>query len=344
MRDILILLEGLFKDLTKKENMPARLMSLLIACMLWVYVTMDKNPTVERGYDVHLNQLNIPGTMTVYNAPDTVRVRLRGPRTILNDKTGNEITASVDLKNVVRGQQKLPVQVRTRVGEVIAIIPKDVPLYVDVLDHKTVPVNTRMVGAAREDMALGNIIIEPNNVEIRGAANQIAKISRVIAPIDVTDKEGNFESESNLVAINDEGYDVPDMTITPNRVTVKATMMPQLLTVELPVHFVYEGAVAEGYEIKSAVAEPAKVKISAAPSKLKGMTVINTKPVKVAKLRDNSNPLVELDLPKDAIVDASMVKIDLQIGKVDSEPVRESVNDNTEISNAKEKKHEAKNK
>lgn len=344
MRDILILLEGLFKDLTKKENMPARLMSLLIACMLWVYVTMDKNPTTERGYDVHLNQLNIPATMTVYNAPDTVRVRLRGPRTILNDKTGNEITASVDLKNVVRGQQKLPVQVRTRVGEVIAIIPKDVSLYVDILDHKTVPVNTRMVGAAREDMALGNITIEPTNVEIRGAANQIAKISRVIAPIDVTDKNGNFEAESNLVAINDEGYDVPDMTITPNRVTVKATMMPQMLTVELPVQVVYAGTVAEGYEIKSAVAEPVKVKISAAPSKLKGMTVVKTKNLNVAKLNANSTPIVELDLPEGAIVDTNMVKIDLQIGKVDSEPVRESVNDNTEISNAKEKKHEAKNK
>lgn len=344
MHDILSLLEGFFKDLIKKENMPARLMSLLIACMLWVYVTMDKNPTLERGYDVHLNQLNTPATMTVYNAPDTVRVRLRGPRTILNDKTGNDITASVDLKNVVKGQQKLPVQVRTRVGEVIAVIPKEVPLYVDILDHKTVPVNTRMVGAAREDMALGNIVIEPTDVEIRGAANQIAKISRVIAPIDVTDKNGNFEAESNLVAINDEGYDVPDMTIIPNRVTVKATMMPQMLTVELPVHVEYEGSVADGYEIKSAIIEPVKIKISAAPSKLKGMTVIKTKPLNITKLKANSNPIVELDLPDGSIADTNMVKLDLQIGKIDSEPVRESVNNNTEISNAKEKKHEAKNK
>ena len=344
MHDILSLLEGIFKDLTKKENMPARLMSLLIACMLWVYVTMDKNPTGERGYDVHLNQLNIPATMTVYNAPDTVRVRLRGPRTILNDKTGNEITASVDLKNVVKGQQKLPVKVHTRVGEVIAVIPKEVPLYVDVLDHKTVPVNTRMIGVAREDMALGNITIEPTNVEIRGAANQIAKISRVIAPIDVTDKNGNFEAESNLVAINDEGYDVPDMTITPNRVTVRATMMPQMLTVELPIRIEYEGNVAEGYEIKSATIEPVKVKISAAPSKLKGMTVIRTKPLNITKLNANSNPIVELDLPDGSIADTNMIKVDLQIGKIDSEPLRESVNNNTEISNAKEKKHEAKNK
>lgn len=344
MTEIWALLEELFKNLTKKENMPARLMSLLIACMLWVYVTMDKNPTIERGYDVHLNQLNIPSTMTVYNAPDTIRVRLRGPRTILSDKTGSEITASVDLKNVVRGQQKLPVQVRTRVGEVIAVIPKEVPLYVDVLDHKTVPVNTRMIGAAREDMALGNITIEPNNVEIRGAANQIAKISRVIAPVDVTDKDGNFESESNLVAINDDGYDVPDMTISPNRVTVKATMMPQMLTVNLPVQFVHEGNVADGFEIKSAATEPAKIKISAAPSKLKGVTVIKTKPLNVAKLNTNSNPIVELALPEGAIADTNVVKVDLQIGKIDSEPVRESVNNNTEISNAKEKKHEAKNK
>ena len=89
--------------------------------------------------------------------------------------------------------------------------------------------------------------------------------------------------------------------------------------------------VADGYEIKSAAAEPVKVKISAAPSKLKGMTVVKTKPLNIAKLNANSTPIVELDLPEAAITDANMVKVDLQIGKIDSEPVRESVNNNTEI-------------
>lgn len=344
MREILDLLEALFRDLTKKENMPARLLSLLIACMLWVYVTMDKNPTMEREFDVHLNQLNLPATMTVHNAPDTVRVHLRGPRTLFNDKTAGEISASVDLKNVTAGEQKLKVKANSRVGAVVSVTPEIVSLYVDTISQKNVPVNIRMIGSNREDMALGNVDIEPTTVQISGASIQVAKINRVVAPVDVSGKQGSFQTTSELVAISDDGYDVPHMTISPSRVQVNATMMTQLLTVELPLQAVTKGQVAEGYEVKRITLYPDKLKLSAAPSQLKGMTNIKTKPLDITNLRGNITPIVELELPKNAIVENGVVRAKMEIGKIDSEPVRESVNENkVEISNAKENKHEAKN-
>lgn len=322
MHDIIILLEQFFKDLTKKENMPARLLSLLLACMLWIYVTMEKNPTQERGYDVHLNQLNLPSTMTVYNAPDTVRVRLRGPRSVLTDKTGAGITASVDLKSVGQGEQKVPVKVHTRHGEVIAVIPQTVSLYVDTLNQKRVPVSTRVIGKIGEDMTVGNVSIEPTTVTISGATNQIAKVSRVIAPIDVTNFTGDFQTESDLVAISDDGYDIPNMSIEPRRVLVKARMVPQLLTVELPVEFVSKGALAEGYELKSITLEPAKIKLSAAPSSLKGLLSVKTKPLDISALKDSSTPVVELDLPEQCVTDVKMVKAQLTINKLDDKDTK----------------------
>jgi len=35
-------------DLFRKENLAARIISLLVACGLWVYVMTDQNPIVER--------------------------------------------------------------------------------------------------------------------------------------------------------------------------------------------------------------------------------------------------------------------------------------------------------
>lgn len=346
MREIFDLLEAVFKDLTKKENMPARLLSLLIACLLWVYVTLDKNPTMERDFDVHLNQLNLPATMTVHNAPDTVRVHLRGPRTLFNDKTGSEISASVDLKNVVAGEQKLKVKAQSRVGAVVSVTPEVVSLYVDTISQKSVPVSIRMIGANREDTALGNVDIEPTTVQISGASIQVAKINRVVAPVDVSGKQGSFQATSELVAISDDGYDVPHMTIIPSRVQINATMMAQLLTVELPLQAVTKGKVAEGYEVKSITMQPDKLKLSAAPSQLKGLTSIKTKPLDISNLRTNITPIVELELPKNVIVENGVVRAKLEIGKIEKEHVRAAVNEpKAEISNAKEKenKHEAKN-
>ena len=48
-----------FEDLFKKENIMARIISLLIACSLWVYVMMEQNPIVERYYSIPLEKHNL---------------------------------------------------------------------------------------------------------------------------------------------------------------------------------------------------------------------------------------------------------------------------------------------
>ena len=47
-----------FEDLIRKENLPARIICLLVACGLWVYVMTDQNPIMERNVEVRLQQMN----------------------------------------------------------------------------------------------------------------------------------------------------------------------------------------------------------------------------------------------------------------------------------------------
>lgn len=345
MTKFLVALESFVKDIMQKENLPQRALALLLACILWLYVSIQNNPITERSFDVHLGQLNMPTNMTVYNAPQKINVRVRGSRTVLNKKEASDILATVDFKNVTEGQQKLPVKVKTSIGDVIAVNPKEISVYVDTISDKTVSVLTRMVGSASEDLTLGNVNIKPQMVTIRGATHRLARVNKVVAPVDVTDKSGLFEAESELVAVSDDGYDIPNIVITPQRVLVSAVMVQQMLTVELPVELVTLGELPTGMELKEHKLEPTKVKISASPSKLKGMTVIKTKPLDISKLVESSTPIVELDLPEGAITDSRIVKAHMNVAKIDSEPQRDSVADGKlEINTGKEKKHEAKNK
>ena len=47
-----------FEDLIRKENLLARIICLLVACGLWVYVMTDQNPIVARKVEVRQQQLN----------------------------------------------------------------------------------------------------------------------------------------------------------------------------------------------------------------------------------------------------------------------------------------------
>ena len=85
----------LLQRLARKENILARIICLLIACAMWVYVMTDQNPIVERSVEVHLQQNNLPNNMMVFNAPEKILVRVRGSRTqVMADNLDKQISAA----------------------------------------------------------------------------------------------------------------------------------------------------------------------------------------------------------------------------------------------------------
>lgn len=302
-----------FEDLIRKENLPARIICLFVACGLWVYVMTDQNPIMERNVEVRLQQMNLPNHMMAFNVPDKVMVKVRGTRTKVSDNLENKIVATLNMKTATEGQQTIPVKVSFANGDVVQVIPSEVSVYVDTVSEKKVPVVTRIVGAISNDMTIGHSVITPAQVTLRGATHRIDKVNKVVAPIDVTDHQGDFQSESELVAVSDDGYDIPNMKIIPERVMVQATMVSQMLSVDIPVKLVMSGELPKGIIVTKSEVLPDKVRITAPPSMLKELKAINTKPVDVSKLEGSMVVAAELDLPEKVIPELRTVQIRLSV-------------------------------
>ena len=302
-----------FEDLIRKENLPARIICLLVACGLWVYVMTDQNPIMERNVEVRLQQMNLPNHMMAFNVPDKVVVKVRGTRTKVSDNLENKIVATLNMKTATEGQQTIPVKVSFPNGDVVQVIPSEVSVYVDTVSEKKVPVVTRIVGAISNDMTIGHSMITPAQVTLRGATHRIDKVNKVVAPIDVTDHQGDFQTESELVAVSEDGYDIPNMKIIPERVMVQATMVSQMLSVDIPVKLVMSGELPKGIIVTKSEVLPDKVRITAPPSMLKELKAINTKPVDVSKLEGSMVVAAELDLPEKVIPELRTVQIRLSV-------------------------------
>lgn len=304
----------LLQRLARKENILARVICLLIACAMWVYVMTDQNPIVERSVEVHLQQNNLPNNMMVFNAPEKILVRVRGSRTqVMADNLDKQISASINLKNITEGQQSLPITVTYAGGEVVTVTPKEVSIYVDTVSEKKVPVTTRIVGAVSSDMTIGTSVITPPEVTLRGATHRIDKVNKVVAPIDVTDHTGSFEAESDLVAVSDDGYDIPNMRIIPERVMVQATMVSQMLSTNVPVKLVMTGELPKGIVVTKTEILPESIRITAPPSVLKELKEVKTKPMDISKLDGSVVSAVELDLPEKIIPELRTVQVRISV-------------------------------
>lgn len=302
-----------FENLIRKENLAARILSLLVACGLWVYVMTDQNPIIERNVEVRLQQINMPNNMMVFNAPEKVVVKIRGTRSKVTDNIESKLNASLNLRSVTEGQQNIPVRVTFSDGDVVSVAPGEVSIYVDTVSEKKVPVITRMVGVNNSDMTIGSSEITPAEVTLRGATHRIEKVNKVVAPIDVTDHQGSFQMESELVAVSDDGYDIPNMKIIPARVMVQANMVNKMLSVEVPVNLVVSGNLPERIAVTKTEILPERVRITAPPSLLKNLKAINTKPVDVSKISGSAEIAAELDLPEKVIPEVSTIKVRLSV-------------------------------
>ena len=229
------------------------------------------------------------------------------------DNLDKQISASINLKNITEGQQSLPITVTYAGGEVVTVTPKEVSIYVDTVSEKKVPVTTRIVGAVSSDMTIGTSVITPPEVTLRGATHRIDKVNKVVAPIDVTDHTGSFEAESDLVAVSDDGYDIPNMRIIPERVMVQATMVSQMLSTHVPVKLVMTGELPKGIVVTKTEILPESIRITAPPSVLKELKEVKTKPMDISKLDGSVVSAVELDLPEKIIPELRTVQVRISV-------------------------------
>ena len=297
------------EDLFKKDNLLARIISLVVACFLWAYVMMEQNPVIERYYEVPLVQKNIAQNMEVFNAPETVTVQVRASRLLLDDDAGKAINAYVDLKGISEGQQKLHVHATFVKGEVVNILPKDASVFVDHTVEKTVPVVTSVVDNYDEDITVDSNGITPSEAVVRGASSRLSKISKVTAPVSIKDQRGNFQTESVLVPLDDNGKLVSDVHIIPDKATVDAVIVRKMVSAELPVRIVINGELPEGLHISQMQVLPEKVRVTAPPSVLKNLKEINTKPIDITALTGSMAVNTGLDFPDKVIPAINEVQV-----------------------------------
>lgn len=285
------------KRFLERENLIPRVVAFIVACGLWLYVMSEQNPTIERDMVVKLQQRNVAENMMVLNAPDNIKVRVSGQRSVLGSITGREVIAYIDCEGREVGQQYLPVQAQFPEGDVVEVYPNNIYVYLDTIGEKYMPVETMVIGLPANDYALGKQEVTPDHVFVRGAQHRLDAMVKVIAPVDVSDKADSFELQSRMVAMSDTGAEMHDLTITPAEASIKATLVRQMITAQVPVVVSTSGELADGRRAQ-VECTPGTVKILAEPSVLQSIINVHTKNVDLSTVTLDENMEVELELPQ----------------------------------------------
>ncbi|MCH4157576.1 MAG: CdaR family protein [Acidaminococcaceae bacterium] len=303
------------RNYVTENNWLPRILCVVLACCLWLYVMNEQNPIIERSFVVNLETRGLQSGMLVFNAPTKVNVKVRSSRSILGDINPETITAYLNLENMKVGQHAVTVACDFPKGEVLEISPKVVNLYIDVSKEKTLPVTTRIVGIPAADLTVGRRVVTPTEVKVKGAAHRVDAVERVIAPLDITERKDDFTAHINLVAVGTDGIEMPDLVVEPAVAAVEAKMVHQLVTTDVSVKANLTGTLPAGLKLAKVELVPAQLKVTAPPSTLEKTTAIATAPVDLSKVNGNMAVKVALELPEGFVSDTHNVEVRLSVEK-----------------------------
>lgn len=174
------------------ENFWLKVLSLLLAFILWVAITGEKKNIVEIIVNSNIEFQNVPGNLEVISFfPSQVRVRLRLQKVYLSKVDTREVAVRLDLSRAKPGEELIMIKKNMIVlpvnAEILSISPSYVRVKLEEIVEKEVPVKPVLVGMTPRWLSFKGYKIVPERVRIKGAKTIVERTSILYTePLDLS--------------------------------------------------------------------------------------------------------------------------------------------------------------
>ena len=311
-----------------KNNIGLKIVALAFAFLLWFVVVNIDDPMGLKTYQVDVTVLN-PEVITnagksyqVVDNTGNVAITVKARRKVLSKITPSNIVATADLKEMQDTSVPIRVKVTGFEGqyESISANPRNIQVKVENTQKKTFPITGVATGATRDGFVVGELIPSPKTIDVSGPESLIAKISKVVAKVDVSELAMDTSLQTKVLY-----YDAADNLIDQSRLSSNCDKSGVSVFVDIwntkNINLVFDTSAirtARGYVFAGIEVEPQQLEVSGSPDKLKDLEEIEIEKsvLKKTNLKANEEVLVDIQtyLPEGiTLVDSNLGKIVVRI-------------------------------
>lgn len=267
------------------HNWGLKLISLLLAFILWFLVIQIENPKDSTSFsNVSVRLVNTEllekenKVYEVLDNTDTVRVTVRAPRSIIEQLRESDIVAEADVSKLTDiNTIAITYTVQNADTESIEVVGSHDVVRLSVEDKKSkwVRLTYDIEGEVSDGYMVSNVILDQTQIEINGPKSAVEKVSYAGVNIDVTGASANQSANIEIELYDVDGNVIEQDNIQKN-VNYVHTSVEVLATKSVPVELNVMGEPADGYMATGVVdCAPAYVKIAGSASTLAGINTIS---------------------------------------------------------------------
>lgn len=288
------------KSSDKKGNNLNKVISVIMAVILWTYVIGEVNPeTTAKIQNINVQLMNISsvnqsGLVMLGSGDFKVNVVIKGKRGDVLKITPDDIVAKVDLKGYGKGLNEIPVEVTAPASvSVIEVNPARVSVRLDQIVTRAKPVKAVVSNSLPEGYEPGTPVVNMPEIFVDGPESLVDSVVSLNADIELKSAADEFEAMVPVAAVDGSGNKIEQ--VTPQNGFVKVTV-PILRVKDVPLSIDVRGKPGDGYAV-SDVQIPKTVKIKGPDNVVGNMEEVTAKPIDLSDVTANAKIPVKLNLP-----------------------------------------------
>ncbi len=287
-----------------------------MAIVLWVYVMNEQNPSVETNMEIPLEVRNLSDSSMASGIPEYVRVKVRGPRTIVIALSHNDIKSYVDLKGLSDGSNILKVNTAIPANmELVEVSPEKIHVQLDTIATREVPVEAKIVGTPAAGVVVGKVAYSLQTVTIKGPRELLSQVAKAVATIDVGNQTKDFTLNPPLTIVDNKDKKVEGLTVSPGNVSISTSITAVVSKKIVDVKPNVIGLLAKGMVLNQISIKPDKVEITGDPTAVEKTDFVYTEPINLVGIEKDTAIEVKLQIKDGMASSKESVTVNLNIIK-----------------------------
>jgi YbbR domain-containing protein len=280
------------------------LLSIVLALIVWWIAINQENPLVVQDFQqrVPVSVLGLGDGLVVVEdlSDETVKLRLRAPRTSWENMDVTDFRATIDLTGLEPGQHDVAVQVKS-LDPQVTIVDVQRPQLRVTLDPslvKDVPVQVEIMDGTAFGYDAQPAVYSPMTVTVSGPASQVQQVTKARTEVYLRGAKSQVERVQNVVAVDAQNQPVARVTSEPTLVQVVVPVEQWPGRKEVAVRVKLSGRPADGYRLSSVKVDPSTVVLQGESDVLAQVPgYVETEPLTLAGVTSEVRLRLKLILP-----------------------------------------------
>ncbi len=283
------------------SNIPTLIFAVVLSLVIWAAAIREADPVESRILEISVEVVGKPAdTILIGRPPDSVFITVEGTISALDQFSPGDFSAFIDLSDAPYGESEISINVSGGSDqiEIQNQFPESATLRLDQIVTQEIPVSLQVRGEVARGHRLGDVVVEPDSVQVTGSAERVNQLSESRVTVFINDSREDIIEQRQPTFFDVDGNvaSVVGLTVVPEEVEIVLPVVEIAGFAEKPITVRWDGLPASGFRLMDVTVEPSSVEVTGLPALLEGLRV-QTDSIDITGLDETQTLSTGLSLP-----------------------------------------------